>query len=88
MASSAFSQHSEPVTLGVSNTLLANVKKKGKSWKDARTELCPLKFLQVLVRAEQALHRLDVLLLREPRKVVQVVERRVEHSGTGIPPIC
>lgn len=43
------------------------------------TKLCALKLGQVLVCAEQTLHGLDVLLLSESRKVIQVVESLIQH---------
>lgn len=33
------------------------------------------------MRTQQTLHGLDILLLGEPRKVIQVVQRGVEHLG-------
>ena len=39
------------------------------------TQLRPLKHLQLRVRVQQPLHGLDVLLVLEPRKHLQVVER-------------
>ena len=49
------------------------------------TELRSLELVEVLVCAQQALHSLDVLFLREARKVIQVVQCRVQHP-TGSHP--
>lgn len=46
-----------------------------------RTDLRPLELVQVLVRAEQALDGLDVLLLLEARKGVEVVDGLGEDLG-------
>ena len=41
--------------------------------------MCPLELVKLLVRAQEPLHRLDVLLLLEPRERVKVIDGLGEH---------
>lgn len=49
--------------------------------KQPRTNLSALKLVELLVRAKQALHRLDVLLLLEARKRIQIVDGLRQDLG-------
>ena len=48
-----------------------------------RTELCALKLVELRVCAQKSLHRLDILLVLEARKGIQIVDRFAQHPVRG-----